>query len=315
MKVFLTGGTGFVGTAALEQLLQAGHTVRCLARSGSERKLHFPPEKRSQIEIALGDITQPELLKSLIAGCDAVVHLVGIIREIPRAGVTFEKIHYEGTRNVVDAAQSARHDLRSAGTKRFVHVSALGTRPNARSRYHQTKYRAEEYLKASGLCYTIFRPSIMFGARDKFVNLLRRFIFPCAPVFIPGNGKSRLQPIAVEDVALALTRALTSASSADRLERSENQIYEVGGPEQFTFDELIDAIAEVKGVRCYVKVHTPLGLLKPAVRLLERFLFFPLSSDQLVMLTEDNVCDASAFVRDFEIALTPFREGIARYIR
>jgi uncharacterized protein YbjT (DUF2867 family) len=301
MKIFLTGGTGFVGSAVLEQLLQAGHTVRCLVRSGSQRKLHFPPEKRSRIEIALGDVTQPELLKSLIAGCDAVVHLVGIIREVPRAGVTFEKIHYDGTRNVVDAAQSA-------GTKRFVHVSALGTRPNAPSRYHQTKYRAEEYLKASGLRYTIFRPSIMFGGRDKFVNLLRCFIFPCAPVFIPGNGKSRLQPIAVEDVALAVTKALT-------IEKTENQIYEVGGPQQFTFDELIDAIAGVKGVRCYVKVHMPLVLLKPAVRLLERFSFFPLSSDQLVMLTEDNVCDGSAFFRDLEITPTPFREGIARYLR
>ena len=100
MKVYLTGATGFVGKEVLRQLLDAGHTVRCLVRHGSEGKL--PIEKN--IEVRMGDATDPASLENSIEGCEAVIHLIGIIREHPSKGVTFKRLHFEATRNMVEAA-------------------------------------------------------------------------------------------------------------------------------------------------------------------------------------------------------------------
>ncbi|HUF92366.1 MAG TPA: NAD(P)H-binding protein, partial [Candidatus Limnocylindria bacterium] len=155
-RVFVTGATGFVGRAVVQALRAEGCVVRCLVRRGSERDLHG----FGAIERVEGDVTVPRTLQEGVMGCHAVVHLVGIIREHPGAGVTFERAHTQGTVNILEAATAA-------GVRRFLHMSALGTRPGARSRYHVTKWAAEEAVRASSLSWTIFRPSIIYGRGDE----------------------------------------------------------------------------------------------------------------------------------------------------
>src|SRR5574341_157634 len=119
MKIFLTGSTGFVGKRILGDLLENKYQVRCLIRKGSESKIVSYIEKG--VDIVNGDVTDAESLAGKLVGCDAVINLVGIIREFPGKGITYERMHYEGTANVVKAA-------RSQGAKRFIQMSALGAR-------------------------------------------------------------------------------------------------------------------------------------------------------------------------------------------
>lgn len=295
--VFVTGGTGFVGRAVVRALRGRGHQVRCLVRPGSEPRL--APE--TGVEAVAGDVTVPAGLADVLRGTDAIVHLVGIIREHRRRGVTFERLHTEATRHVLAAAQAA-------GVRRVVHMSALGTRPGARSRYHQTKWAAEEAVRASGLAWTIFRPSVIFGPGDGFVTLLTRLVrwFPVVPVI--GDGRNRLQPVAVETVAAGFAGALDRPATA-------GQVFDVGGPRAYAFDEVLDEVGAVLGRRRVPKLHHPVGLMAPVVRLLEGIPAFPLTSDQLLMLGEDNSCDPVPFHRTFELTPVEFAAGIRAYLR
>lgn len=294
-KVFITGATGFVGRQITEDLLQKGYSVRCLVRKGSESKLAAP----GRVETIPGDIGGPQSLKGAMEGCDAVINLVGIIRELPRQRITFERLHYEGTRNLVDEAKRQ-------GVGKFVQMSALGAEFNARTEYHRTKARAEDHLKLSGLRYTIFRPSIIFGPEDKFVNLFADMMrkSPILPVI--GSGKYLLQPVSVKNVSEGFVRAI-------ELPESDHQVYEVGGPEKMAFDAILDTIAEVLGKRVG-KIHIPSWFLKPIVKVMQRFPFFPLTSDQMEMLLEGNTCDERRFFLDFQIQPISFREGIRDYL-
>jgi uncharacterized protein YbjT (DUF2867 family) len=284
-RVFVTGGTGFVGRAVIQALRAEGHAVRCLVRRGSE------PDLRGfgAIERVEGDVMARQTLDEALGGCDAVVHLVGIIRERHATGATFERVHVQGTQNVLDAAGAT-------GVRRYVHMSALGTHAGARSRYHRTKWTAEEAVRSSPLPWTIFRPSIIYGRGDELVTMLSGMMqrLPVVPVI--GSGRQRLQPVPVEQVARAFARTLS-------LEATVKHSYDVGGPDAVSMVELLDAIARAMGRRRPLKLHVPLGLVRPATRLLHRFPGYPLTPDQLLMLEEDNTCDASAFFSAF--SLTP----------
>ena len=143
-RVYVTGATGFVGRAVIQALRAEGHVVRCLVRRGSEADLHG----FEAIERVEGDILGPPgSLEAGMAGCDTVIHLVGIIREHKSRGITFDRLHRVGTNNVLAAAAAA-------GVRRYLHMSALGARAGARSRYHQTKWAAEEAVRTSGLAWT-----------------------------------------------------------------------------------------------------------------------------------------------------------------
>ncbi len=293
-RVFVTGGTGFVGKAVIRALLAHGFTVRCLVRPGSEADL----KGFEGIERVPGDVLLPQGLEASMEGCVALIHLVGIIRERPGRGVTFEQLHSVATANVVKAAEAAE-------VSRFIHMSTLGTRPDARSRYHRTKWEAEETVRGSRLQWTIFRPSVIYGVGDGFVSVLARMIkwLPAAPVI--GDGKYRLQPVPVGQVAEGFARALAHPAS-------KNHIYEAGGPRSYAFTEILDLIGAALGKSKVRKVYQPIGLMRPLVRLLEPLPFFPLTSDQLLMLQEDNVCDPAPFFQTFELTPVEFPVGLQR---
>src|SRR5262249_8314327 len=185
------------------------------------------------IERIEGDVMSRQSLDHAMDGCDAVIHLVGIIREHPAIGVTFERVHTQGTINVLEAAAAV-------GARRYVHMSALGTRSGARSRYHQTKWAAEEAVRASPVPWTIFRPSIIYGRGDGFVSVLARVLQRLPVVPLIGAGRQRLQPVPVAHVAQGFVRALS-------VDASVKHTYDVGGPEPVTLGDLIDPVAAATG--------------------------------------------------------------------
>ena len=302
MKVFVTGATGFVGCEIVRQLGEAGHSVRILARQP------YSPQVQEAVSrwgagVHPGDVVQPASLQGAPAGMDAVVHLVGIVAEV--GGSTFKRIHADGTRNIIAAAQQA-------GVRRFVHMSALGTRPNAASRYHQSKWAAEELVRRSGLEFTIFRPSLIYGPGDQFINLFAKVARWSPVVPLLGSPDARFQPVAVEAVTAAFVRSLDEA-------RSVSRTYDLCGPETLTLAEIVDQMLAVLGRRRW-KLHVPLGLAHCQAAGIE-FLFRrllrrapPLSRDQLIMLQEDNVGDARPANELFGIEHIWLRSGIARYL-
>jgi uncharacterized protein YbjT (DUF2867 family) len=291
-RIFVTGATGFVGRAVIHALRAEGYGVRCLVRRGSEGDLRG----QEAIERVEGDVLARETLGRGMAGCDTVIHLVGIIREQPAIHATFERVHVQGTVNVLECAAAA-------GIRRYLHMSALGTRADARSRYHRTKWAAEEAVRSSPIPWTIFRPSIIYGRRDEFVNMLAWMIRrnPVTPVI--GNGMQRLQPIPVEQVAVGFARAIA-------LEATAKHIYPVGGPDAVTMLRLLDLIGAAVGRPRVRKIHVPLGFIRPLATVFHRLPGFPLTPDQLLMLEEDNVCDPEPFVSTFGLTPVPLVTGL-----
>jgi NADH dehydrogenase len=270
--------------------------VRGLVRPGSESDL----KGFESIDRVPGDVMNAEGLAPSMEGCSAVVHLVGIIRERRARGVTFERLHSEATQNMLAVA-------RAAGIKRYAQMSALGTRPDARARYHRTKWEAEEAVRASRLDWTIFRPSIIFGRGDAFVSALARAVqrLPVMPVL--GDGRYRLQPVPVEQVAEGFARAL-------RAPRSVGQTYEVAGPAPYAFVDLLDEIGRAVGRPRVRKMHVPLAPVRGLTHALDWLPFYPLSSDQLVMLEEESVTDPSRFFAELGLEPQPLPVGLRRML-
>jgi len=294
MKVFVTGGSGFVGTEVVRQLLAAGHEVRLLVHSRATATTD------PGLELWPGDATQPETLRDALLGCDALIHLIGIIREFPDKQVTFSRLHVDATRNVLAAA-------REQAIRRYLHMSANGTRPDGVAEYHKTKWTAEELVRASGLDATIFRPSVIFGPGDAFVNMLATIIrrSPLMPVI--GDGEYQMAPVAVGNVATGFVRALTQPESI-------GEIYHCCGPQTFTYNQLLDEIARALGRSGITRIHQPVLMMRSLSALLEGLSFFPITSGQLTMLLEGNVCDPQPWAQTFAIELTPFGDGIRQYL-
>lgn len=293
MRIFLAGGTGFVGGHVQQALLAKGHSIRLLVhKSGA---LGTPG-----VEQVEGDVTNLPTFIDGVAGCDATINLVGIIREVPRRDVTFERLHVEATRNVISAAKHV-------GIKRHLQMSALGTRAVSSSGYFRSKYEAEKEIQRSGLDYTIFRPSIIFGPKDDFINKLAGImrLSPVMPVI--GDGKYQMQPISADDVARCFAEALEKPETI-------GQTYELCGLDRMSYNSLLDIIGRAIGKRHVLKVHNPLSLMRLVVPVMEQLPFFPITSDQITMLVKGTTCDGS-WRKTFQFEPTGLQEGIKAYLK
>lgn len=293
MRVFVTGGTGFVGRNMIKQLLAAGHTVVALVRPGSENKLSAAAE----VEIHPGDVNDTDCLANGLSDCDAVIHLVGIIREYPSRNITFDRLHVKATRNMINAATLT-------GVRRYLQMSANGVRPDAETAYHQTKWQAEQLVRASELDWTIFRPSLIFGPDGEFVEMLAELIRKLPVVPVVGDGKYRMQPVAVEQVAETFVKALD-------LDEAIGRSYDLGGAHSYTYDQVLDLTGAALGKQKVAKLHQPVALVKPMIHLLEGFSKFPITNDQLIMLLEGNECDPKPWADSFGIEPIAYADGIA----
>jgi NADH dehydrogenase len=302
MKVLVTGGTGFVGRAVLRQLHANGHAIRLLVRRPDSESARATISAYDA-ELCGGDILDEGSLAPACAGMDAVVHLVGIITEYGTQ--TFENVHAKGTRNLISAAQS--EDVR-----RLVHMSALGTRPGAASAYHQTKWLGEQSVRRADMAWTILRPSIIYGPGDGFVSLFERISRYSPVVPLAGGGRTRLQPVRVEDVAACFERALTERQAV-------GQTYDLCGPAPLTLREIVQTILRVTG-RHRLLLPLPMGVMRLQAALFESFyapLFRrppPLSQDQLLMLQEDNVGEPGAAMEQLDLKPITFEAGLSAYL-
>jgi len=300
-RVFVTGGSGFVGSAVIDELVSRNGAVNALV---NRRKLD-----RADVQSITGGLFDDRALDEGMRGSDAVIHLVGIIMEKPSKGVTFERIHHQGTRHVVDAAKRN-------GVRRYVHMSALGTRPGAVSNYHRTKYLAEEYVRASGLDWTIFRPSFIHGPRGEFMQMEAKWARMQAPpfLFMPyfgaglmgRGGAGRLQPVYVGDVARAFVDALEKPGTV-------GEVYPLGGPDVVTWPQMHHTVSRAIVGRERAAVAIPAWYAKAITRVVPRALL-PFNRDQVIMSQEENTCDIAKFVDDFGWTPKPFEETVKGYV-
>jgi len=291
--ILVTGGTGFVGSHLVNRLSQEKIRSRCLVRKSS----NIEKLKKPVIDLAFGDLTDEESLKKALEGVDTVVHLIGIIVE--KKGATFEIIHTQGTRNLVKACKKA-------GVRRFIYISALGARENARSRYHITKWEAEQAVIKSGMEYVIFRPSIMIGKGGEFITMLSKIVQE-APVVPIIDGKSKVQPIYVENTIDCVIKSLMEP-------RIKNRIFEIAGPYQITYRELFLTLMDVLTIK-KPALEIPIWLMWPAAYILERLIEKPpITTQQLIMLQEDNICDIKEMQEVFDLHLISLKEALQTFL-
>jgi uncharacterized protein YbjT (DUF2867 family) len=291
--ILVTGGTGFVGPKVVHALRAEGRDVRAVVRDASRADTL----QNWGCELVEGDVTDAASLKRATAGCDAVVHLVAIITG---SASYFERVMIRGTENLVAAAQEA-------GVRRFVLMSALGVSEQTRSLtpYYASKWAMEAAVQASGLEHVIFRPSFVFG-RDGGVlpTFIRQVRWsPVTPVL--GSGESRIQPIWVEDVAAYFAKSIDLPEAADRT-------FELGGPDQVTWNELYQRIAKVLGKR-RLRLNVPIPLVRPGAAVAELLPKPPITRDQLKMIEAgDNTCDMGPALEAFGLDVISLDEQLHR---
>ena len=283
VRVLVTGAAGYIGGAVVPQLQAEGIQVRALVHRSR-------PAHLQGVECVSGDVVGGDGLASACAGCDGVVHLVGVLRAPSEAA--FLAVHARAAHRVADAA-------RQAGAHRFILVSAAGVGPQG-TPYQRSKWQGEQAVAAAGLDHTILRPCPVFGPGGPGPNLVRELGAllrgPLVPVV--GDGRYLLQPVASGDLALGVARALQRPVASGRT-------YPLGGPEALTYLEVLRRIAAAQG-RPLRTVSLPVGWMRALVPVFQRLPGFPLTADQLQMLLAGSTADSSAFCADLGVTLQPF---------
>jgi nucleoside-diphosphate-sugar epimerase len=312
MKISIIGSTGFVGFYIINSLNESDHTIKILVRPGSEDKIPKPTTSTpSNIEIVKGDISNIDSIYECLAETDVVIYLIGILREVPKQNITFEETQYLGVERTVHAAKAQ-------GVKKFILMSANGAKPDGTT-YQNTKFRAEECVKASGLDWTIFRPSVIFGdpnGKMEFcTQLLAELINPPipAPLFFPGlnihqAGKFKLQPVHVEDVAQAFVQAIDNPTL-------NKHTFTLCGSQSASWHEIIQTLAKASGKNGKLTLPAPADIVKLVASVFDKYAWFPITKDQIIMLLEGNVCEDNSIWETLGIKPKNFSLENLTYLR
>jgi len=295
--ILVAGGTGFLGRAIVAALRHDGHEVRVLSRGAKD----LWPDDRGVTTVE-GDVRDAATLGEAAAGCDTVVVAVqfpGHPVEVPKKGLTYDEFDRKGTENLVAAAKKA-------GATRIVYVSGVNVGQGRTEEWFVAKDRAEAAVTGSGLTWTIVRPSWVYGPRDKTLNKFATFARTLPFVPLPGPGTAKVQPVHVDDVGLAVARALSTPAAAD-------QVIEIGGPQLLSFRQIVRVMLDVMGKRRLV-LPAPAPFVKLGSALLYRLPGRVLSPRAVDFVNTDGPADNRALRDLLGIAPRPLAEGIA-YLR
>ncbi len=277
--VTIFGGSGFVGRYIVQKFAEKGDLIRVAVRNPRQATFLQPLGNVGQITCVQASLLNTQEVVRAMEGADVVMNLVGILYE--KGSQTFEALHVEGARHIAEKASELR-------IPRLLHMSALGANKHSQSRYASTKARGEEAVLKHFPQATIFRPSVIFGAEDAFLNRFAQMalLSPFLPLI--GGGHTRFQPIYVVDVAESFLKASFN-------KETQGEIYELGGPKIYTFKELMKVMLKIihrKRFLCPV----PFGLAKAMAAVAQFLPVPPLTPDQVELLKQDNVVSHQTLV-------------------
>jgi len=298
--ILVAGGTGFVGGAVVRELRGRGLDVAVLTRDAKRAARRF---EGLGVDLREGDVRDAASLAPAMLGSDAVIGCQQFPNspiENPTRGQTFEEVDAKGTENLVAVAKAA-------GAKRYVYVSGAGAAPDAPYHWFRAKWRAETAVRQSGLLYTIFRPSWVYGPEDKALNRflgMSRFL-PFVPL-IGSAAEQRLQPVFIDDVGRAVAEALVHPTA-------DNQVFELGGPEVLTMKEIVHTALEVSSRRRLL-LSAPKALMKLASSVLQFAPGRPLTPNAVEFITMDALADPTRAELTLGIKMTLLRDALATYL-
>ena len=298
MKILVAGGTGFIGSQVVKELSQnPANEVFVLTRNAQQTPFGEGGK------MVAGDVRDAPSLARATAGVEAIIHAVQFPNhpvEAPRKGYTYMEIDGRGTERMVAAAQEN-------GVRRFIYLSGAGAGQGRPENWFRAKDVAERAVRESGMEYVILRPSWIYGPADRSLNRFIAFIkyLPFVPVI--GDGKTRVQPISVFDVARI-------AADAVRNPAATNQTFELGTREPLTMDEILRTVMRVMGKRRPL-LHQPKGLVKALVAPLQLLPAPPMSPAAIDFITTEALIDPSETERVFNIKIEPLEDGLRRYLK
>jgi len=301
--ILVTGADGFVGSWTIPALLRADHRVVAMVRTpeaGALVRDRLPAAWRDGVEPRVADVTEPATLGAAFEGADAVLHLAAIPLD-RNGGAELFRVNTGGTRNVVAAA-------RTAGVRRLIHMGALGVVDDPALHYASSKAKAEALVRESGLDWTILKPSLQFGEGDGFFNIIADLIRVSPGIVpVPGDGRSRFQPIHGGDVARIVAWCLQDPATI-------GQTFELGGPRYWTYREITAEVARALGKSRRV-IPLPVPLISLVAGTAETaHLPFPVATDQLRQLRFDNTGPLDVIGPRFGFEPRPM-EGALGYLR
>jgi NADH dehydrogenase len=291
---------GFIGSHIIECLLESPEVkgpIRCMTRF-PER----PNPWRERVELVGGDVRNEASLDEATRGVDVVIHTVQFPThpvEVPRRGYTYMQIDARGTRRMVHVAQTN-------GVRRFIYISGAGANPDSEKSWFRAKAIAEEAVKESGMEYVILRPSWVYGPEDRSLNRLITLTRTLPVVPVIGDGKTRIQPVSVHDVAKVAALSVT-------LPEATNKTFELGGPQTLTMDEVLLTVQKLLGLRKPL-IHHPVGFMKLATWPLKFLPSPPLTPQAVEFLTTEALVDPRPTEETFGIRFRSLEEGLSRYL-
>jgi uncharacterized protein YbjT (DUF2867 family) len=296
LMILITGSTGYIGQYLVRQLAAQGERPRCLVRDPQKAVRLFP---EAEIEVVQGDTTQPISLAEAVKGVDTVIHAAFVTADRKEGpGNHYEETNVRGTANLIQAAEAA-------GVARMIEISGLGTKPDKPGSYMQGRYLAEKMLKESHLDWTIIQPSVLFGKGAPFIKGLTDLMRSSPVVPLIGGGKIMFQPIYVKDVVSVILKVVTEREGSSR------KTYTIGGPEYYSFTQIIDALLHTMH-KSRLKAPAPRLLVGVGAAVMEAILPKPpLTKAAMTLFSFDNTTDLNSVERDFGFQPLSFKRFLA----